>query len=227
MPLLRWSRLRCGRLALAATLALVLACGGGSGGGGLTEPTTGAVTVTTSTTGAELDPDGYTLTLDDVEQVAIAGAASRTLGELEPGTYQVGLSGLSPNCAVDGENPRSVRVVAGETVSEAFAVVCEASAPVTGGVNVTTATTGVAPDADGYTVTVDGNERGAIPADGSVAVAGLGAGDHLVGLAGVAANCAVEGDNPRTASVVAGSVTPVGFAIACEAPPASSGTLTV
>ena len=226
MPQPRWYRYPGRRRVLAALVALVPACGGGDGGG-LTEPTTGAVQVTTSTTGAELDPDGYMVTLDDVARLQIGAAASRILDELDPGTHRLGLTGLSSSCAVQGDNPRTVTVVAGETAAETFEVACAAAPPVTGGLTVSTATGGVAPDADGYTVTVDGSESGTIGAEGSLAVGDLGAGDHLVGLAGVAANCAVEGDNPRTVSVVAGAVVPVAFSIACVAPPVSSGTLTI
>ena len=211
---------------LAATVALYPACGGGEGGG-LTEPTTGTLQVVTNTTGTGLDPDGYTLTVDDVESGAIGSAAQRTIAELEAGAHQIALSDVSANCEVQGQNPRAVSVVAGETANETFAVVCAQPPPVTGGLSVTTATTGVSPDTDGYTVTVDGNDRGAIAAEGTLAVADLGAGDHLVGIAGVAANCAVAGDNPRTAAVVAGAVVSVAFSIGCEAPPPTSGTLTV
>ena len=112
--------------------------------------------------------------------------------ELTPGSHEVGLGGVSANCQVQGENPRTVSVVAGETVSETFAVVCAAAPPATGGMSVTTTTTGVSPDPDGYVVTVNGSEAGTIAAEGTLAVAGLGAGDHVVGLAGIAANCGVR-----------------------------------
>ena len=69
---------------LAATVALYPACCGDEGGG-LTEPTTGALQVVTSITGTVLDPDGYTLTVDDVDNGAIGSAAQRTIAELEPG----------------------------------------------------------------------------------------------------------------------------------------------
>ena len=226
MPQLRWSRVPGRRLVLAASLALYPACGGG-GGGGLTEPTTGALEVVTATTGADLDPDGYTVTVDDVESGAIGPDARRTIAELAPGAHRVGLSGVSANCEVQGQNPRSVSVVAGETANEAFAVVCAQAPPPTGGLSITTATTGVSPDPDGYTVTVDGSVAGTIAAEGTLAVSDVGAGDHLVGLAGVAANCSVSGANPRPVAVVAGGVVPVAFSIECEAPPPSAGTLRV
>ena len=206
--------------------ALAPACSGGDGGG-LTEPTTGALQVVTSTTGSELDPDGYTLTLDDVESGAIGPAAQRTIAELELGAHRIALGGISANCEVQGQNPRTVSVVAGETASETFAVLCARAPVATGGLNVTTATSGVSPDPDGYTVTVDGSDAGTIETQGTLAVADLTAGDHTVGLAGIAANCTVTDGNPRTVAVVEGAVVPVGFSIQCEPLPPAAGTVTV
>lgn len=226
MSQLRRSRLSRRRLLLAATVALYPACGGGDGGG-LTEPTTGALQVATNTSGGEPDQDGYTLSVDDVESGAIGPAAQRTIADLEPGAHRIALSGVSANCEVQGQNPRAISVVVGETVSETFAIVCTQPPPVTGGLSVTTATSGVSPDSDGYTVTVDGNAAGPVASEGSLAVADLGAGDHLVGLAGVAANCTVAGTNPRTVAVVAGAVVSVAFTIECQALPPAAGTLTV
>jgi hypothetical protein len=92
---------------------------------------------------------------------------------------------------------------------------------------VTATTTGTAPDADGYAVTVDGVGQGTLGATGAVTVAAVAPGDHMVGLSGVAANCQVQGENPRTTSVTAGASASVAFAITCTAPPANSGTLRV
>ncbi|HEY7613768.1 MAG TPA: hypothetical protein VH764_12285 [Gemmatimonadales bacterium] len=226
MPQFRWFRFSIRRLILAAAVALYPACGGGDGGG-LTEPTTGALQVVTNTSGAEPDQDGYTLMVDQVETGAIGSAAQRTIAELEAGAHEIALTGVSANCEVQGQNPRTVSVVAGETVNETFAVVCVLPPPVTGGLSVTTTTSGVSPDPDGYTVTVDGTEAGALAAVGTLTLRDLAAGDHAVGLAGVAANCAVEGTNPRTVAVVPGAVVSVAFGIECQAPPPAAGTLTV
>jgi hypothetical protein len=224
MPRHRWAA-RAGRaLLLGISVAPWLSCGGG---GGLTEPTTGAIEVTTSTSGSEPDPDGYTLTLDGVEVQPIGVAASATLPDLTPGSHQIGLTGLAPNCTVPDGNPRAVTVAVGEVAAAAFSVICADPPPATGGVSVTTATSGVAPDPDGFTLTIDGDGGRPIGADESVAVPDLEEGDHVVGLGGVAANCTVGGENPRTVAVVAGGLVAVNFAIACAEPPPVSGTLTV
>ncbi len=221
MPHRRWPPHAGRRLFLGTSAALWLACGGGSE---LTAPTTGAVEVTTSTAGEEPDPDGYTLTLDDVAVRPIGTAATAMLAELTPGAHQIGLAGVSPNCTIQGANPRTVTVVAGETAAEAIAVVCAEAPPATGGVNVTISTSGVSPDPDGYSVTVDGDAGRPVGVDETVAVSALSAGDHLVGLAGVAANCAVDGENPRPVTVPPDGTVEVGFAVTCAA---GTGTLEV
>jgi hypothetical protein len=222
----RWPRLTVLRLLVIASAGLAPACGG-DGGGELTAPSTGAIEVTTSTTGTVVDPDGYTLTLDDVDLQTIGTAAGAVLDELEPGTHRVGLAGVAPNCQVQGDNPRNLTVVAGETRAETFAVVCAEPPPPTGGVSVTTVTAGDSPDPDGYSVSVDGDQGRPIGTDATLAVPDLGAGNHQVGLAGVAANCTVAGDNPRSVTVVAGTVVSVRFDLECEAPPPASGSLTI
>jgi hypothetical protein len=220
----RWSSHAARRVFLGTAAAFWLACGGG---GDLTAPTTGAVEVTTSTAGEEPDPDGYALTLDAVEVQSIGTAATATLADLTPGAHRIGLTGVSPNCTVQGNNPRTLTVVAGETAAEDIAVVCVEAPPATGGVSVTTSTSGPSPDPDGYSVTVDGDGGRPVGVDGTVAVADLSAGDHLVGLAGVAANCTVAGDNPRTVTVVGGDVVALDFSVECGTLPPVTGTLTV
>jgi Tol biopolymer transport system component len=99
--------------------------------------------------------------------------------------------------------------------------------PITGSVQVTAATSGADPDPDGYGVTVDGSDRGMLGVSGTLTVEELAPGDHLVGLSGVAGNCQVQGENPRTSSVTAGATATAAFAIACTALPANSGTLQI
>jgi hypothetical protein len=81
-------------------------------------------------------------------------------------------------------------------------------------------TTGPSPDPDGYTITLDGADRGVVGADFAITVTGVAPGSHTVGIGGVAANCAVQGDPVRTVVVPAGSSATVAFAVTCaEAPP--------
>jgi Tol biopolymer transport system component len=84
-------------------------------------------------------------------------------------------------------------------------------------VQVTTATTGNDIDADGYTFSIDGGADRAIGADESVTVSSIDPGSHTVQLQGLAANCAVSGQNPVTVSVTAGATGQASFSVTCTA----------
>jgi hypothetical protein len=65
-------------------------------------PASGNVTVTTSTTGSNLDPDGYTVTVGGTQSQAIATNGSVTFSGLSAGSHAVALSGVAANCTVSG-----------------------------------------------------------------------------------------------------------------------------
>ncbi|HEV2672814.1 MAG TPA: post-COAP-1 domain-containing protein [Gemmatimonadales bacterium] len=92
-------------------------------------PTTGNLIVTTSTSGSDLPTDGYTVTVDEGQSQAIATNGSVTFTALTPADHLVALSGLPQNCAVSGDNPQTVTVTAGETVTTTFVVLCSAPPP--------------------------------------------------------------------------------------------------
>jgi len=106
-----------------AALVVVVACSG-------TEPvpvTTGTARVTTATAGADLDPDGYTVALDNdstgtTQPVAINGSV--TFSRLIPGSHSLTLRGTTANCLVAGANSQTVSVVAGQTAEVTFHVTC-------------------------------------------------------------------------------------------------------
>ncbi len=85
---------------------------------------TGSLSLATVSTGSPLDPDGYTLSLDGAVRDTLTGTDQVTFPALAPGTHTIGLSLVATNCHVQAQNPRLVRVVAGETASETFEVVC-------------------------------------------------------------------------------------------------------
>src|SRR5205823_1861682 len=125
-----------------------------------TGPTTGSLSVTTATSGAsgDLDPDGYTVTLDGTTSRAIGINASVTFTGLTAGCQSVVRCGVAGNCTVSGGTSRTVSVTAGSTASTSYSVSCAPSSPGTGSLTVTTATSGASGDLDpdGYTVSVDG-----------------------------------------------------------------------
>ena len=203
-PPRRWST----ALALRAWgVALLLAAGCRDQG-----PSTGNVRVTVTTTGGDLDLDGYALTVDGAGQQSIAVSGTMLLPDLPTGPHDVELIGVAANCTVAGPNPRLVAVRGGAVVEVSFAVSCVAT-----GVQVTTPTTGVEIDPDGYTVAVDGGTPQAIVVNGSATITRLSAGSHTVVLSGVAANCAVTGSAARSVSIASGQTVPVIFDVTCLA----------
>ena len=182
-------------------------------------PTTGSLTVTTSTSGSDLDPDGYTVTVDANNSQPIGPNSNGvTFNNLSAGNHPVVLSGVASNCSVSLGTSHTVTIIAGQTISHPFSVTCTAIPPTTGDLAVSTTTGGSDLDPDGYTVTVDGAPQ-SIGTSGNVTFQGLSAGTHTVGLSDVASNCAVSGSNPRSVNVPAGGVGHADFAISCTALP--------
>ena len=96
---------------------------------GPTGPSTGWVWIATTTTGGNLDPDGYAVTVDRGTAQAIADNATLTIAQISAGNHQLTLTGVASNCAVGGLNPRTVTVAAGDTTATDFAVRCGQSGP--------------------------------------------------------------------------------------------------
>jgi hypothetical protein len=203
-----------------AAPAVWLGCGGGGG----TDVVLPSLSVSTATTGVELDPDGYSLVVDGGQSQAIGLDATLVVDRLADGAHSVDLSGVAQNCAPQGDNPRTVTVTSGSTASVAFAITCGASG---GRVQVITATTGTGSDPDGFALLVDGSDRGLIGVSATADLSGLPAGTHTLGLTGLAANCQVVGDNPRSVAVIAGQTIQVPFSINCTAPGPTAGTLQI
>ena len=178
----------------------------------------GSLVVSVETTGGDLDPDGYLVTVDGDEPVSLTLNGSVTLEGFSAGPRVVELQGVAANCAVVGENPVSVSTDEGVTVEAAFDVACIGT-----GVEVSASTVGVdAPS--GYGVTVDGGLMAAVAPNGVIRVARLTPGDHVVELTGVRENCTVGGANPLTVTVTEGETASVAFSVSCVA---TSGVIDV
>src|SRR5207248_11560750 len=70
-------------------------------------PPTGSLTVSASTTGGTLDPDGYTFTVDGGSGRAIGINTSVTVDGLSPGSHTVVLSDIAANRRVSGGTSRT------------------------------------------------------------------------------------------------------------------------
>jgi hypothetical protein len=77
-------------------------------------------------------------------------------------------------------------------------------------------TTGLDFDLDGYRVTVDGTDRGAVSPNGTMLIR-LDPGTWPLGLGGIAANCAVDGPRSHQVTIADGEVTQVDFTVVCTA----------
>ena len=88
--------------------------------------TTGSLTVVTSTTGQNLDADGYRCRLDDGEADPMGVNEIVTLRGLAVGPHTIALSDIASNCEVAGHNPRNVTVVPFAVLSVRFDVECTA-----------------------------------------------------------------------------------------------------
>lgn len=177
----------------------------------------GSIEVTTTTTGVDLDADGYGVAITNDAlggwTVYLPANGNNTLMDAREGTYSVSLNGLAPNCVAAASNPISVTVVNGQTSRLALAVTCTAF----GAIRVTATTSGMDFDPDGYAAVADLALGGgvSVPVNGSATFTQVGAGTQNVTLSGLAANCSVVGANPVSVTVTSGATTDVSFAIAC------------
>jgi hypothetical protein len=206
------------------TALLALACGGDDGGPTDPNPNPnpnpvlefGHIQVSTSTTGADLDPDGYTVMMDGAADRSIGLNGVTTFSDVEVGAHQVALTGLADNCSADGSNPATATVTNDATVQVAFDVVCEAL-PI-GSLEVTTTVTNNF-DPDGFQVLVGGVNQGVVEVNGSETFDDLPSGAQQVELIGIAPNCEVDGDNPATVDIPIGGTGTHAFSVTCTSPP--------
>ena len=165
------------------------------------------------TSGPEPDGDGYTISIDGASPASVATNATFRQAGLTAGNHTVELSGVATNCAVSGALRLGVSVAANAVTTATFAIIC---APTTGTIQVTT-TTGTPADPDGYQLLLDGVATQAIATAATATIPGVAPGAHTVGLGGVAPDCQVDGDNPRSVTVVAGATVQVNWSVVCTA----------
>jgi len=200
------------RWPVSVTLAAAILAACGSGDTGVQVP---ALEIRTTTAGTELDPDGYSVTIDGGPGKPMGLVDSLIVDPLSAGEHSVTLGGLADNCTVAGGPTVVVTVEADKTATVAYDVMCGATH---GRILVTTVTTGDSQDTDGYEVQLDDTGQGPIGPNDSLPLSGVAPGDHLVTLGGIATNCAVDGDNPRTVRVTAGGEDSVSFTVTCIRP---------
>ena len=167
--------------------------------------------ITVRTTGLDLDTDGYRLEVDGGDRgVLTLGAVTR----LEPGSHAIALTGLAPNCTIDGPNLHPVNIVEAEITQIELVVVCTAT---TGVIRIVVEATGI--DVDGeYKTLVDGASSVTVPPSGPAYRSAVAAGDHVISLV-TPANCSVR-TRPQRVTVTAGALirdtVEVSFSVTCR-----------
>jgi Tol biopolymer transport system component len=185
--------------------ALMSACGSDP-----TEPVSGALELTISTTGVPDDPDGYAVTVDHGAARRLASNGTDTIAALSPGPHTVELTGVVSFCVLDGENPRTVEIAPGDTASVRFDITCDT--PV---LEISVSTTGFETDYDGYHVSIDDQAVVSMLPNDTTRIPYLSSGTHTIALRDVEPNCAVTGEHPRTFSIVDGAGS-VHFDVVCH-----------
>jgi hypothetical protein len=84
----------------------------------------GTISVTTATTGAQPDPDGYLAALDEARALQIETNGTVSFENIPVGTYGVRLDGVAANCVVATANPLFVTLLADSSIMTQFAVDC-------------------------------------------------------------------------------------------------------
>src|SRR5690606_24048960 len=175
----------------------------------------GTINVSTATSGEDTDPDGYTVLLDGKEKGSIGPNGQLSIPNVPQGEHEVSLGGVAPICTVEDGATRTLTVAAGLERNVEFVIDCTA---LVGELEVTTSTSGSAPDPDGYTITIDGASAASIGTNETLVFEGVAQGEHSVGLSGLEANCLVTGDNPVNVQVKANERATVSFHVSCAAP---------
>jgi Tol biopolymer transport system component len=126
------------------------------------EARVGLLEVTVVAAGTDLDPNGYAVTVDGSERLPVGtGGVYRVTAEA--GDRAVALAGVTANCLVGDENPRTLRVPPGNVVPTLFNVECSEAPP--GGPGNEIAFVGTEPSLLGpqlYVMNADGTRRRAI-----------------------------------------------------------------
>lgn len=195
----------CGALILASS-----ACGD-DGGGGTDPGPVGDYSVLTSSSGDDLDPDGYDIRVNSNLAGIIGVNDSLEFPNRPADTYSVELTNIATNCTVNGDNPRLLQVIADSHTQTTFELTCVATAGV---LRVVTSTSGENPD-DGYTLAVDGSDAVTIGANDTAQTADLPTGEHAVRLGDMALNCRLAGDPERNVAVPSDDLVETKYEVFC------------
>ncbi len=195
---------------LAASILLASA-GSACGSSKLpSQPDFGYVHVTVTSSGGDLDADGYTVVVDAEQPRKLDGSTATVVETfyLATGSHRVTLGNVAANCTVTGTTSRTVSVTVGGVAEVAFEVVCLPT-----GLSITTRTTG-ADRPDEYRFVLNDQTMMTIASSTSQVVGRLAPGSYSVTLL-APAHCTVAGASRVTVNVAVKTLTPVTFDVTC------------
>lgn len=177
-------------------------------------PTLGNISVNIVTSGAERDPDGYTVYVDGTARGPLQPTGTMAVTRLDPGSHSVSVQGIESNCTMAGAATRTLTVTAGATTVLDATISCIATR---GTIRVVASTTGSDIDGDGFTLTNNQVYVTRIAVNGTVTITQLFAGSHTIVIGDVDGNCSVSGGATRQITLVAGDTVVVNVQVSCEA----------
>jgi YVTN family beta-propeller protein len=104
--------------------ALVLGTGACDGNTDPDGPAT--LRITTSTSGEDIDPEGYSFSLDGNPLTRIGVNATITLSGLASGEHLLSVEGLAANCTLAGGNSQVLTLAGGDTTEAVLVIACQA-----------------------------------------------------------------------------------------------------
>jgi hypothetical protein len=180
----------------------------------------GRIRVGTQSSGVDLDPDGYVASVVGGPSQAIPLTGSVVISNIREGQHTVELTGVEGNCAILGAANPTVFVQFGATVDVIFVIECVRF----GSLDVSVASTGVEPDADGYVIDLRAASLGVVVTL-PVAPNGMAtfprlrpAPDYRVTLQGIVPSCDVSGGDVQTVTVSRERIAGIAFSVVCQSP---------
>ncbi|MEZ0333623.1 MAG: hypothetical protein ACAI18_06425, partial [Gemmatimonadales bacterium] len=152
--------------------------------------------------------DGYQLTIDGVDALALDPRGTAKVN-VAPGRHTLQLLGVAEQCSVTPGTVLELDFARGSSTPVAYDVDC----PLTGA-RITVTTTNGDVDVNGYSVEVDGTDRGVVLPNGALAVR-LDPGSQTVTLTGLPPNCTIDGPASRKVTIVDNEAVPIEFAVVC------------
>jgi hypothetical protein len=165
--------------------------------------------ITVTTTGLDLDPDGYRAVANGADRGAVPSNGTELIN-LDPGTQTIALTDMAPNCTIQGPQEYSVSIVGQEIAPVEFTAVCTAVSGVIG-----VRSQGIS-GVERFIVLVDGVARMSVTeSSGPRYLGGVPPGAHAVSLR-PSDGC---GADPQTVTVRAGTTirdtVEVTFSVTC------------